>query len=260
MIRLAGKLGIVLLVLTLLASCAQAAKYAQGPKKDLSYDFSSEDKEDWVSVMADDWVCPDGVAISGITWWGSYWMPPAPSSFTIYSDTMSNAAPGGVVSFKIRVFANTAPTPSIPFDHPNYASVLGLWDVPYANVNEALDFTVVKQASPSVVEDVYKYSVDLTKTQAGMFAQIRDQKYWLSIQAMFPASNAQWGWHESDVHRWGYAVQAINPVQDPGWYIPCGGHDMAFELEAVPEPASLAALATGLGALGFGVRRLRKRS
>lgn len=257
--KLAGKLAIVLAVLMMCVTCAQAQKYVQPPKTDLSYDFSSEDKGNWVSLMADDWVCPDGIAINQITWWGSYWVAPAPISYTIYSDTMANAAPVGVVGFKIRVFANSGPTVSIPFDHPNYMGILGSWDVPLASAGEALDYTIIKQPSPLVTEDVYRYTVDLTKTQGGPFAQVKDQKYWLSVQAVFPSPTTQWGWHESIVHSGGYAVQAINPVEAPGWYIPCGGHDMAFRLGEVPEPASFAALAGGIGAFGFGLRRKRAK-
>jgi hypothetical protein len=80
----------------------------------------------------------------------------------------------------------------------------------------------------------------------------------MMIHARLDDQNRQWGWHEGDGHWGAYATQTVQGGV-AGWYTPCGGHDMAFEITTVPEPGSMLAVATGLiGLLGC-VGRTRRR-
>lgn len=252
------------LLMVVLAAAAHAAKYSQLPKTGLSYDFASEQKGDWVVGMADDWVCPDGLPITGIRWWGSYWTPPVPGAYTAYSDTLNGAQSGGITSFIIGIVQNVPAGGSMPFDHPDtsLSGILAAWEVPIANANETYAFQVTKSTSPNVVENVYEYYADLTQAVPLLgdapFQQQQGEKYWLVIGAVSEDINKQWGWHEADGHWGSYATQSVIGFGGQiGWYIPCGGHDMAFELDTVPEPGSLAALALGLAGFVGVIRRRR---
>lgn len=247
------------LILVVLAQCAGVArvvddtKYIQPPKMDMGYDFSSEFKTGF--IMADDWLCADGNPVTDIHWWGSYWTPMS-SSYTIYSDARPNAQSGGIEGFGIGIFSDVAandPDNILGFSHPGELLASYLLE---GNCNETFYGTSVKQQG--ITEDVYEYSVNLLDTDLGAFDQEQGKIYWLSIMAYLPDESRQWGWHESNIHWNDYAVQATG-LDITDWYIPCGGHDMSFELTSVPEPGSFMALGSGLiGLIGFGVRR-RKR-
>jgi len=261
----------VLLIVSMLliaAVCQASDKVSQLPETDPSYDFASMayDPALYLVVMADDWTCPDGKPISEIKWWGSYWTPPMPGSFTPYSDTLNGAAPGGVVEFLIGIFPNLPAGGNMPFEHPDYNAPLAGWSAPIALVNETFAFAVTRPLNPAVSADVYSYSLDLSQatslvgTQTS-FAQQQGTKYWLALGARLTDGSKQWGWHEADAHYGSYAVQTLGGTSEqPGWYIPCGGHDMAFELSVIPEPGSLVACLVGVTGLVGCVKRSRRRA
>lgn len=241
-----------------------STKVLQPPKMEGGYSFASMQEGAWTAIMADDWVCPDGVPIAGIRWWGSYWNPPSPGNFTPYSSYQNNALPG-VEKFTINIYENEAGSGSMPFDHPS-PILLASWDFSVGSFTE----TKIDTVSSPVETDIYEYSVllsnhDLNPTHGSpvTFDQKEGSTYWLSIvTTMSPNSpDRQWGWRESTVHNGSYAVQAIPLVAGTltPWYIPCGGHDMSFELLPVPEPGSLLVLASGLIGLVGAVTRSRQR-
>jgi hypothetical protein len=255
---------VVCLALVLLVQCAclaQSAKYTQDPKMEGGFSFASMIQTNWTAITADDWVCADGLEITGIRWWGSYWTPPSPGNYVPYSSWQSNASPG-VVRFKIDIYENEAAGGTMPFDHPG-PTKLAEWVFSVGNFSE----TKVQTVADPVVTDIYEYYVTFTKADPGQispagFQQEQGKKYWLAIAADddMPTAdtNRQWGWREAIGRHGSYAVQGIPlATSDPmPWYIPCGGHDMAFELSVVPEPGSLAALAAGLvGLTGIIIRR-----
>ena len=100
---------------------------------------------------------------------------------------------------------------------------------------------------------MYKYDVDLSSND--QFNQVQGTIYWISIQAILPDHpEKQWGWHETTGFHFDTAVMRKGTSEV--WSIPCGGHDMAFELTTVPEPAGILALLSGLtGILGICLRR-----
>ena len=253
-------IGLLLLFLIQGAGIAGAptdpVKYSQLPNMTAqSWDYSSEVKPDtqptlW-SLMADDWKCPDGRPVTDIHWWGSYWVPNG--AYSVYSDWLTNAPAGGITGFNFTIYDDIPVDPSqgIVFSRPG--AVKKSFTI-QGNANEVLHGTIDKGSG--LTEDVYQYYVKLPEND--WFYQEKDKIYWLSIQAVLPTNAKQWGWHEADGHWIDYSVQKWG--SESGWYVACTGHDMAFELTTIPEPASLFALGTGMLALGGMVLRGRRRT
>lgn len=255
------------LVLICYSANADPVKYVQHPNHDISFDYASHILNGVGFLMADDWTCSDGLPITDIHWWGSYWVPPTTGPIS-YSDWRPSAPPGGITKFTIAIFSNVPandPNNTLGFAHPgnlNYP----LWIGEYTGGwNETFAFSIDK--GNGVYENVYKYSVflkdgynPLTKSPSPpTFNQSKDTTYWLAIWAELPADK-QWGWHEACGHYGNYAVQTEISGTAEDWFIPCGGRDMAFEFTAVPEPSSVLVLSIGAASL-FGLTVIkRKRS
>lgn len=235
-------------------------KYSQPPMTCGGYDFAS--MVDWETtgfIMMDDWVCPDGLPVTDIHWWGSYWSTPAGGQ-VIYSDWIGGADPIPDITFEIAIFSDI---PADDLNNPYGFSIPNLEDVLFdqtfgsSEFTESYAFTDIKIPG-AVQETVYKY--DLFLDPSDWFYQEEGTIYWLSIVASGGDGSTQWGWHNSCSQRGDFAVQASYDGDLGDFYIPCGGVDMAFELTTVPEPGSLLALGAGLSSLlGLAVRKRRAK-
>lgn len=265
--------GVLCLVVVALAQCVcfanGATKVEQLPKMEEGFSFASDLQSQM--LMADDWVCPDGNPITGIRWWGSYWTSGNPGINTVYSDTLQNASGANPPSFTIYIFSNlpaSDPANTLGQNHPG--TLLQEYSFTAAECNQTYYGTDVKTRNPDntpkIYEDVYEYNVSLGG-QNPAFNQVKDETYWLAILANDtndPNNARQWGWHEGN-GAWGErGMQLLGMTDGPRtgvWMMPCGGHDMAFQLTTeVPEPGSLYALAAGLvGLAGFTGRSRRSK-
>lgn len=88
-------------------------------------------------------------------------------------------------------------------------------------------------------------------------------KYWLSIQALQTFPNAkvidpQWQWHLGSGPGDGFYAQdtLLDPAGTADFGISQAGKDLAFELEAVPEPSTCVLMFAGMVGLGL-IRRRR---
>ena len=229
-------------------------KYSQPPNTEWSYDLSSEIKQPvgagviFQSLMADDWLCNATGTVTDIHWWGSYWTPTG-EGYGDYSDSRPNAPAGGITGFNITIWTDEPASQQNPYSHPDTLikpiSITG-------NANETPAFQVT-DPSGFLTHDVYKYDIDLSAND--QFNQVQGTIYWLSIQAIIPNNpEKQWGWHEtSTIHN---DIGVMKKGLESSWFIPCGGHDMAFELTTVPEPSGILAILSGLsGLVGLAVRR-----
>lgn len=255
------RLTICLLCLALF-SCsfvsASADTISQQPKTGISYSFASDYDTGVFIGTADDFV-GNGQKMAAIKWWGSCWLTASPSSISVYSDGLYGAPATGITEFGISILGHSGPTATMPFDHPDFVAVAD-WRVPIAAVTQSPAFTVTKSTSPLVTEDVWQYSVDLSNplvNGASLFIPQAGTRYWMMISAFLDDGSRQWGWHEGDGHWGAYAVQTVQG-NGVGWYIPCGGHDMAFEITTVPEPGTMMAMASGLACLVGSTGRKRK--
>lgn len=248
------RLCLAIIALGLYAVPARAGIY-QAPHTGTSFSFSAEYKGgSWMMDTLDDFIFPTEQII-GLRWWGSYWTAPETNTFTNYSDGMQDAAPGGIGMFTVWMAENWPPTPTMPFEHP-VASGGQVWHLPIASVTVTEAFTVTTMNG--IQRKVYEYRANLGPMDQSR-PLIPGTKYWLGIRADFQVGDRQWGWHEADAHYGSYAVQSV--IGDYYRYqIPCGGHDMAFELVTVPEPSAFAAVAVGLAGLAGSLGRARRRS
>jgi hypothetical protein len=201
--------------------------------------------------MADDWKCNATGTVTDIHWWGSYWTPYAGEGYSDYSDSRPNALSGGIQGFNIKIWTDKPVGPNNPYSHPDTV----IKEIPITgNANEhwVRDIT---DPSGYLTHSVYKYDLYLDANQ--QFDQIENTTYWLSIQAAIPSNpEKQWGWHETTIIQ--NDISVMKKGTSEVWFIPCGGHDMAFELTTVPEPAGILAALTGLsGVVAMGLRRRR---
>jgi len=226
----------------------QQVKWSQLPDMDRGLDYSSEVK--LPSVVAADFQCLDGLPITDIHFWGSYWQTgvPTPPDGSPNSDGFANAPAGGIQAFLLKFWSDVPAGTDQPFSHPGQL----LWQTEGVQYNETFF------GATNAGKEVWQYSVFLDPAQ--WFHQEQGRIYWLSIEAIMPDPMRQWGWHESKDH---WNDDATQIFKGSPWYELINNTysvDMAFELTTVPEPGSLAGLALGaFGTIGW-VIRSRKRS
>jgi len=216
-------------------------KWSQPPALQDGFDVPSSafGEGPWDQWVADDWRCPDGLPVTDIHWWGSWFNPPngdmvVPSHwlFQIYSDV-----PVG------------DPDNSRPFSHPG----VELWrwhTLAFAGANEQ-DTGVADRFG----SEVFQYNAKIPRDL--WFDQQQGQIYWLKIALDFlQAPPNSWGWHMSS-QQWNDDAVGIT-INDAGnWvYAPLVDQennfrsiDMAFELTTVPEPLSALLVASGVAGL-----------
>jgi len=231
-------------------------KWSQLPDMVMGLDWSSEVKVP--SIVADDWLCTNGLPVTDIHWWGSYWVPVQPGSYSSYSDARPGAQPGGITKFILTIYTDVPVGPNNPFGFSYPGGQL--WQYETTDFNEML-YGTTQGGSGNPPEEVYQYYVKLPNDL--WFMQEKDQIYWLSIEAVMldstgaPITDKQWGWHESKI-AWNDA--AVQDFKGSDWVaIQNNEYDvnMAFELTTIPEPGSM--LALGVGIVGMAGMVIRKR-
>jgi hypothetical protein len=237
---------------------ASVVKWSQLPRMDQwGHDFSSEVNSGLFSssVVADDYLCEDGLPVTKIRWWGSYWNAggyyPSPSSNNLVNPVPGPVSPDTVKAFVIAIFNDVPAGAGYPhWSHPGI-KLLYLEKFLISSAKETF-YGQIDHADGQVgqgtdtIEAVFQYEHRLTDP----FQQKAGSVYWISIIAIDPNGKPiQWGWHEAEDLWRGNAVQLGHcPI---GWNL-LTDKDMAFELEVVPIPNTLLLAATGLiGILGF---------
>lgn len=244
----AGALLAVLFVSGAAIGADVQVKWSQAPDMYKGLQFSSELK--LPSIVADDWLCLDGLPVGDFTWWGGYYVPrvkPIPPGGYPNSDSLPNGAQGGIESFVIKIWSDIPADPSDPFSFSQPGDILATYVIS--------NFSEVLYGATTVGRLVYQYHVELPEP----FVQRQGQIYWLSIEANLFDDQKQWGWHESWQHNLDAAVQ---DYKGSGWATINNNlydSDMSFEVSVVPEPGSLAALVFGAAGMATGLLRNRKR-
>jgi len=224
-------------------------KWAQPPDMLCGFDYSSQTRVP--SIVADDFLCLDGLPITDIHWWGSYWSNVDNTGKLLgdiyYEDSRGFAPPGGIEAFLLKIWSDVPKTTDPKsFSHPGQL----LWQYVTTDFNESFYGNVPGKA------DVYQYFMLLPEQE--QFRQEKGTIYWLSIEAVLKDCTKQWGWHESSKH---WNDLAVQDFMGSGWYTlgqQCCPVDMAFEITTVPEPFSMLLAASGLGMVGAYFKSRRK--
>jgi hypothetical protein len=242
-------IGLAILAMLLVAQCAISgvATWTQLPDMNQGFNFSSEVKVP--SLVADDWLSQNGFAVTDLHWWGAYWTPnfPVPPDGTYYSDSLGDAAAGGIESFNVAIYSDVPAGVGVPFSRPGQQ----LW-------SQVVSATESSFGATAAGHQVYQYDVLLDEDD--WFQPTTGEIYWVTIQANLSDPLRQWGWHEAATH---FNDAAVQNFKGSGWYALENNqykNDMAFELTTtqVPEPGSLLALGVSMvGLAGFAVRRRR---
>jgi len=237
---------LLLIGLVSAAWCQDVSKVLQAPNLDNldapMWDIQSQwdaiDGEPNV-IRADNWRCPDGLAVTDVHWWGSY----------LFNEKGDDPIAG--FKFEISIHANGAD--NLP------GSLLYREVFDFAGVNEQLYGTDLNG------EDVYEYKVYLTTP----FEQIRNNIYWLDIVALTPGQTRwpMWGWHTTVAAQEAAlngSAQTTAPPDSADPSLPDVGanpwqtaqYDLAFELTTIPEPSLVALFGLGIFTVW---RRFRQR-
>jgi len=196
-------------------------------------------------VAADDWQCMDGLPITDIHWWGSYF-----------------GAVNTVDSFRIIILADDPDVTPPATSHP-LSSVLASYTFNFSDTHQTSAGTDANGHA------VYNYSVILPQA----FEQEVGTYYWLVIEAVrADKTTAYWGWHTATLgpnnnHNWDPAVtlnyfgpangdyDGYTPLE---YQFPSGEWaylDLAFELTTVPEPSTIMLMGGALAGLVAVARR-----
>ena len=237
-----------------LADTEAPVKWSQMPRMDAyGYDFSSEVSVP--SLVADDFLCENGLPVIDVHWWGSYydsgpaWPYPNDDSFPDPTVVAAGTpvSPGWIAGFFIEFYTDipAGADPLMPWSHPG--------QLLYEEFIDAAQFTEVYYTTLDVIggvqHNVWQYNVDLPRP----FEQEIDNIYWLKIQAyLLEPEPIQWGWHEADSLWHDNAVQM--GYGRPGMWELLADKDMAFELSVIPEPATMALVLGGV-LVGYVYRR-----
>jgi len=240
-------------------------KWSQMPEMGpYGYDFSSS--TDIPSMVADDFLCSDPLAIIDLHWWGSYYVPgpiwPYPNSDNLPDPTIATGAPPQILQgFNVEFYTDVPAglDPLMPWSHPG--QLLYEEFVPITAVFENLYGTVTHIGG--VQENVWQYNCRLPTpffqdptsdpTDVDGDGKPDGTVYWLKIQAVTTADLIQWGWHEANALWHDNAVQWWPPNPNAPFWNLLPNKDMAFELTVIPEPGVF--LLAGLGLLA----RLKRR-
>lgn len=249
---------------TLVGSAAVAGVgFIQPPDMVNGTDFLSMHRT-FGPVVVDDFTV-DKPQILGVRWWGSYFLDAGQSPQQPRLVTFE-------LSHHVDCPANTPVTPTCPGDPRGGAAPA---PYPYSTPGQPYQFQILQAqetffGTTAQGEDVYEYLVMFAVPWATNPGAIE----WIDIAwaagqfGTDPAADI-WGWHESDLHHFDWAVQTdriANPQLPLGGNPHLGpwnlleGRDMAFQLLVAPEPTMLALVALGLLGGALVARRGRSRA
>jgi hypothetical protein len=191
-------------------------------------------------VRADDFICNSPEPIVAVRWWGSY-IGVGPAS----GQLPRPVSPPAVVPFDISFHLSTqslVPTNihpfSLPVDQPLSLQPV-LAQEAFVGVDQAGDY-------------VYRYDAYLPQPFFQEGTAAHPLEYFIDI---CKPTQENWGWHETPFGGLDF------PAMAPGHFGPWASdapHDLAFELMVVPEPGTVALLATG-GLWLIVIRRCRRQ-
>lgn len=196
------------------------------------------------NILADDWLCENGLNITDIHWWGSYlgWQVNTPPEQLVINVQHPD-------SFNFSQHLDIPAGGQYPYSQPgaqiNGASAAAgqyTWNY-YGSI----------QTGAATWEHVFQYNFILPQE----WSQKQGMVYWLDISAVYNAgTQLPWGWHTSATQ---WNDSAVKNVVGGGWEPITYPErtDLAFELSTVPEPGAM--MLFGLGVFSWFMRKLRKR-
>ncbi len=214
---------------------ARCKKWEQLPDMIAGTDKASWRKEEQLSdyiLRADDWIC-DGRPITDIHWWGSYmgWKSDEVGTITNPIPWPTNAH-YRLLGFDLSWHKDIGCLPGAAITNI-FVDIEDCYEVFYGTIDHNGTF-----------EHEYQYYVDLLDVD-GPWNEVKDEHYWLNIQAVFPQSFVPgndpidgWGWvttpgidqcpsaKSADGTNWVVAGTELEPF------------DLAFELTTTEIPAT----------------------
>ena len=156
------------------------------------------------------------------------------NSLAVEFDTFDNGEFGGSNHVGIDVNGNVTSLVSSPLLTPDFDNGSPWWAwVDYNGVTQQLDVRWAQSNSRPLTAMLQAFGLDLPTILGSQ-----------NVYVGFTAGTGA-GWGEHDIDSWNF----VNTFQDGG----------ASDPTTTPEPASLVLMFTGLGAIGFGVRRRQRQ-